>query len=402
MSQINVNTITDEAGTGPVNFPYDFTIAGSALVIPPAHSATTVSGATQALNVGSYNFFNAGTLSADTTLSFTNVPTDALWTYTANFAILGYYSIQAAIYSGTSAYIGGQEKLATGIAFSSDGTEMYVSGDTGNDVNQYTLTTAWNINTASFTTVFSVSAQDIQPQDLAFSSDGTKMYIVAMTNDNVFQYTLGTAWDLSTASYASLFVSVGAQETTPRALAFSSDGTKMYVGGNINDTIYQYTLGTAWNVSTATYASISFSVTAQGAPSGITFNPDGTKMYIVNNTVYQYSLGTAWNVSTASYDSVSFTHLLTGGSNYSLGLSVLQEPSPQGLAFNSDGTKMFIVGSDTETIYEYHTTLMATITVPAAVQNPPTATLYPYNQVSYTFVTNDGGTTVKLINEAVT
>ena len=81
------------------------------------------------------------------------------------------------------------------------------------------------------------------------------MYIVGMTNDNVFQYTLGTAWDLSTASYASLCVSVGAQETTPRALAFSSDGTKMYVGGNINDTIYQYTLGTAWNVSTATYAS---------------------------------------------------------------------------------------------------------------------------------------------------
>ena len=63
---------------------------------------------------------------------------------------------------------------------------------------------------------------------------------------------------------------------------------------------------------------------------------------------------------------------------------------------------MFIVGSDTETIYEYHTTLMATITVPAAVQNPPTTIFYPYNQVSYTFVTNDGGTTVKLINEAVT
>jgi hypothetical protein len=43
----------------------------------------SVSGATQALNVGSYNFFDGGDLSADTTLTFTSVPTDALWTYTA-------------------------------------------------------------------------------------------------------------------------------------------------------------------------------------------------------------------------------------------------------------------------------------------------------------------------------
>lgn len=52
----------------------------------------------------------------------------------------------------------------------------------------------------------------------------------------------GAAWDISTGSYASKSLSVAAQESVPLALAFSSDGTKAYIVGNITDTIYQYTL----------------------------------------------------------------------------------------------------------------------------------------------------------------
>jgi hypothetical protein len=38
----------------------------------------------------------------------------------------------------------------------------------------------------------------------------------------------------------------------------------MYIVGRTTDTVIrQYTLGTAWNVSTATYASLSKSVSAQ-------------------------------------------------------------------------------------------------------------------------------------------
>ena len=352
----------------------------------------SVSGATQALDVGSYNFFNAGDLTVDTTVSFTSVPTDALWTYTAKAAILENYSIQAAVYTKKSFSVSGQELTPTGLAFSSDGTKMFVTGNTGNDVGGYTLTTAWDISTAYFTTDFPI-AEDSAPEDVAFSPDGTKMYIVGGLNDSVFQYTLGTAWDLSTATYASLSVSVAAQEIQPSGLAFSSDGTKMYICGLANDTVYQYTLGTAWNVSTATYASLSISVAAQDlAPQGITFNSDGTKMFIVGHdtdSVYQYTLSTAWNVSTATYDSVSFS-------------VAAQDLNPEGVVFNPDGLRMYIVGSGSDNVYEYYTALISTITVPAAVQNPPATLFYNSNQVTYTFVTNDGGTTVKLIGEEIT
>jgi len=91
---------------------------------------------------------------------------------------------------------------------------------------------------------------------------------------------------------------------------FKPDGTKMFVIGSAYDTVFQYSLGTVWDVSTASYDSKSFDVYSQDSrPTGVFFKPDGTKMFVigpVNDKVFQYSLGTAWDVSTASYDSKSF------------------------------------------------------------------------------------------------
>ena len=47
---------------------------------------TTVSGTTPSLDVGTYNFFDNGSLTGNPTLSFTNVPTQAKWQYTTEFA----------------------------------------------------------------------------------------------------------------------------------------------------------------------------------------------------------------------------------------------------------------------------------------------------------------------------
>jgi len=179
-----------------------------------------------------------------------------------------------------------------------------------------------------------------------FNDDGTKMYIVGTGNDTVYQYSLSTAFDLSTASYDSVSFSVASQEAAPFSLAFNNDGTKMYVVGVVSDTVYQYSLSTAFDLSTASYDSVSFSVASQSLePMDVLFNPDGTKMYIVDavsDTVYQYSLSTAFALSTASYDSVSFS-------------VASQDSFARGVAFKSDGSKMYVVGSATDTIYQYST-----------------------------------------------
>jgi hypothetical protein len=113
-------------------------------------------------------------------------------------------AVEAAVYV-QSFSVSAQEETPTGIFFSPDGINMYIVGATGDEVNQYLLSTAWNISTASFVRLFSVSAQDTSPQGLFFKPDGTKMYIVGATGDDVNEYDLSTAWTISTASFIQLF-----------------------------------------------------------------------------------------------------------------------------------------------------------------------------------------------------
>jgi sugar lactone lactonase YvrE len=117
-----------------------------------------------------------------------------------------------------------------------------------------------------------VAGQDTDPTELAFSPDGTKMFIVGHTNNGaISQYTLTTGFDVSTASYDSVSFSVAGQDAFPNGLAFNTDGTKMFVLGTI---VHQYTLTTGFDVSTASYDNVNFNVSAQDAafPQGITFN----------------------------------------------------------------------------------------------------------------------------------
>jgi len=289
-----------------------------------------------------------------------------------------------------------EEGISTGLAFKPDGTAMYIVGTGTDTVYQYTLGTAWDVTTASYASKsFSVLSQEGNASGLAFKPDGTKMYILGTSGDDVNEYDLSSAWDVTTASYASKSFSVASQENVPSDLAFKPDGTAMYIVGSTNDSVYQYSLSTAWDVSTATYASKSFSVTAQEAsPTGLTFNSTGSRMYVVgssNDTAYQYSLATPWDVSTASYDGVglyindtlpaalalrdddSQLYAIGSGSDavrqYNLpnpgnlqtpgyfdaqSFSVsAQESNPRGLAFKPDGTAMYIVGEGTDTVYQY-------------------------------------------------
>jgi sugar lactone lactonase YvrE len=250
------------------------------------------------------------------------------------------------IYSGKSFSISAQESAPAGLFLSPDGLNMYVNGSTGDDVNQYTLSTAFDVSTATFVTTFSTSAQDSSPQDIFFQPDGLTMYILGSTNDRVFQYTLTTAWDISTATYSTKFVSVASQETAPTGLWFKPDGTVMYVIGTNNDTVFQYTLGTAWDVSTASYASISFSVQTQEAtPNQVNLSADGLTMWILGATgddINQYTLGTAWNVSTATFVN-----------NFYIGF---QDNNPQGLFIDSTAdNRVYIVGTGNDSVYQYNT-----------------------------------------------
>ena len=272
------------------------------------------------------------------------------------------YFLDSASFIGKSHSVTTEDTNPQGVFFKPDGTSMFVVGNTNDTVYQYTLSTPWDVSTASYASKsHSVASEETGPTGVFFKSNGTSMFVVGVANNTVYQYTLSTPWDVSTASYASKSHSVASEETSSRGVFFKPDGTSMFVVGTTNDTVYQYTLSTPWDVSTASYASKSHSVASEEtSPQGVFFRPDGTSMFVVGTvhaTVYEYILSTPWDVSTASYASKS--HNITA-----------EETSPTGVFFKPDGISMFVVGSGNGVVYQYDTYSRGTVRISANDTTP--------------------------------
>jgi DNA-binding beta-propeller fold protein YncE len=153
-------------------------------------------------------------------------------------------------------------------------------------VHKYDLTIGWDITSASNPQGFSVEGQDTFPTSLTFNADGSKMYMLGSTGDAVYEYDLSTVWDITTAVYLHKF-SVASEDSSPRGIFFKPDGLKMYVAGYSGSNVIEYALATAWDISTASFLQ-SFNVLKK--PTSLTFNPVGSRMYILSDAVYEYGL----------------------------------------------------------------------------------------------------------------
>ena len=228
------------------------------------------------------------------------------------FSFPGAYCIDTA-HKLSSFKVMDQEAGPMGIAFSNDGLKMFIVGTNGNEVNEYTCAENFITNSSSsctFVDAFSVNAQDADAQGFAFSNDGLKMFIVGNENDSIFQYTLTENFDVSTASSASKSLDVdatvtavgGENEESPTGIAFSNDGLKMFVVGSERDSVHEFKLTENFDVSTASYVD-SFDVSTEDSnPRDIAFDYSGRYMFILGNQhddVTVYKLSENFDVSTA-------------------------------------------------------------------------------------------------------
>jgi hypothetical protein len=276
------------------------------------------------------------------------------------------WDITTAVFSGTPINffnIRPQGSTFYALYVSGDGLNFYVSGTSGN-VYQYTASTAWDLNTVTYTRSFSTAAQTTNLVGIAFKSDGTKMYVTAQSPVSVFEYTLSTAWNISTATYSTT-ISISAQGSTIYGLQFGNSGLAMYVVDDGSNQIDQYTLSTAWNVSTATYTR-TLDITAQSStPYDLDFSTDGTKLYIADRSspgkVVQYTLSTAWNLSTATF-------------TRTLNFSAVDVDAPGGVKFKPDGTAMYIRGQSSRNVKKYD--LSTAWDISTATYNNPTTDWY--------------------------
>ena len=265
---------------------------------------------------------------------------------------------------------GAGQNQPTGVQFNPDGTRMYVSGVSGNWILQYSLDTPFDVSSVNNDLAGQICnfggsiAND--GANFEFNSDGTKIFLVDRTDETIEQFKLTTAYDISTCVHEDE-ITLGI--TTLADIAFSRDGMKLFAydqdggGKNAVYAVEQYSLSSPYNLTNATL------VATYTGPNGdirdniqqfaqaMVFNIDGTKMYITggnttatatNGGVYEFTLSSPFDVSGAITYEGEF------------------DPSAQvgqiaGLTFSANGSKMYITDFTNGSIgnrgvYEYNLT----------------------------------------------
>jgi DNA-binding beta-propeller fold protein YncE len=178
-----------------------------------------------------------------------------------------------------------------GIFIKPDGTKAYISQRAGpRAIHQYTMSTPWDVTTMSYDNV-SVTPDNIgtfSSNDLSFSNDGTKLYIALDSGNQgrLQEFSLGTPWNLSTATYSNQFTD---PSVDVEGVAVTSSGQHLIIGTDFpGERFYELELGTALDISTAV-APTTFISALTGA--GMFITPDDQYIFSIrsNGTITRYS-----------------------------------------------------------------------------------------------------------------
>jgi len=133
---------------------------------------------------------------------------------------------------------------ADAFVWNDDGTKLYTWRDLGGAsdafvyVDTYTLTTAWDVSTASFSTATQIEANsgsNRNPISMNMHDNGSKLAITYkdLGTDGVRIYDLGTSWDASTASYNTNY-----RVTSTPIRTWYSNSTSSQFDGNVQGVLW--------------------------------------------------------------------------------------------------------------------------------------------------------------------
>jgi hypothetical protein len=190
--------------------------------------------------------------------------------------------------------LGSQE--GNGVYFSPDGMRMYIADRlTQQRLSQYNLSTPWDPNTRTLVTTV-VNTYDGTIHGIRFSPDGTKYYWGGAGVDRVGEFTMSTPWDILSASASTPSAqapSLG--NLNPLDWSFNKTGTLIGYGLNQTAAWVIYPTDTPWSISHSTVAaatggdgSVYRAATSFGGPNSEYFYVGGssTESAPIYRTVY--------------------------------------------------------------------------------------------------------------------
>ena len=184
------------------------------------------------------------------------------------------------------------------IIFNGTGSKAFILNYNSDYIREYDLSTSYDITDANYTSQYYVASYDTTPTDFEFSSDGSKLFLLGSTNDKIIQLNLSTPYSISTASDGGSF-SIGdfLTSTSLWGMTLSPDGKKLFVA-DVNENVHEFFLPVANDVTTASflgYTSVSSSVGSIGGLLSTMMEPNfmrptGTRIRWLNITSVPFSV----------------------------------------------------------------------------------------------------------------
>jgi len=255
-----------------------------------------------------------------------------------------------------------------GVFIDPSGHNVYVNDSVS--IWQYYAATAWDVSTATFvkTRTSFFASPNSNVRQMKFNNDGTKIFAGSYNSDAIVSLPLSTAWDVQTIGTTASTLDISNEFLNPQNFAFNSDGTKLYVAatGSATDTIYQYDLTTAFDVTTGSYANKSLTFTQDSWGGAMQVVDNDTKLFRFgesNDDVYIFTMSTAGDISTATYtESIAFDALSGTDTSGYRGMFIKPDGSKGYLSnYGDDLVKTFILGSTA--FDQFH--VAKTVSIPA-------------------------------------
>ena len=252
-----------------------------------------------------------------------------------------------------------EQRRPTGVLFNPDGTKMYSTGTVQNKIYMYNLTTPFTVTSATYSSKTCNLTGDNDALMFRFNSDGTAIFVLdTLTTETIDKYSLTTAYDISTCSLVAGSPQDFGGGMEMRSFAFSNDGNKIFIfdqkGNSNKHSIKQYSLSSSYDLSNPTlvkeYVGHNSDLNSiEDKAQGLEFSSDGTKMFLTGDnedTILAFSLSNPFDLTTTvTYDG---EHIITDVT--SLGA----------ITFSADGSKMIVAdwnnSADDRGVYQYDLT----------------------------------------------
>jgi hypothetical protein len=252
------------------------------------------------------------------------------------------FSYDSTSFSFASQFTG----VCQGLEFSHDGTKMFI-GEDGNTsrYHEYDLSTPWDLSTASYTnnsyqiSGFQNSTTSTATRRLRFFDNGNKCLVASTTTDYIHQFSLSTAYDLSTANQVGT-LDVSANSLQPFDMSFGESGSSLFVLDTYGDGVIKYDLSQDYVVSSGTL--VEEVALGSGYWQDIIVQSSG-KFWLTEvqygEEIQEWDFGSDWTLS---------------GMSKAGAVSVAtQDNDIHSIYIKPGGTKVYVAGGQNDSIYQY-------------------------------------------------